>query len=442
MSNLRLLFSLTLVLGCHQYLSGKEEADERPRTILQNPETIPEIFPVVASDGREPDYLVSAMGLEGDWFKDGGPDNDHHRSLQSESWDVSRDHDESSISAFEENLAEFYNLIKSIPLEAARVQHANYPYLSTEERAEYEAKAKKKVLLYEKRYLDYRQQYKTWVDFIKPYRAELEVEKKRTASRRAKYKELILSYIKTANIPQSSILITSDYIYYFESVVFENGHLRINSHLVYYPASVGTTVVIHAFYDGRSLGHTVTEMEKGGPKEKQGVDLGCTHIIDVEDAGIPDSGTIEVIVESMGIHEKMVLSYDHSANRAVKTGTEIVLHCHRAGEHLTLPVKFQEDENQKSFECLVDTGASITTIARNPFPGSIRKEAQFTTANGIVSMPVAASHITVGEVQKELNVAFSGSGGVNLLGANFFSDFVYTIDLENNAIYLIKRGGL
>ena len=28
---------------------------------------------------------------------------------------------------------------------------------------------------------------------------------------------------------------------------------------------------------------------------------------------------------------------------------------------------------------------------------------------------------------------------VNLLGANFFEDFVYTIDLENGAMYLVKR---
>lgn len=441
MSNVRLLLSLTLVFGCHLSLKGKEEADERPAIILKEPETIPEIFPIVASDGQKADYLNIAMGLEYNWFADGGPNNDHHRSLRSESWEVKSYHDEAHISAFEQNLDEFYHLIKSIPLEAAKIkQQSGYSNLPIEDRTKYKSEADKKLMLYEKRYLEYRGQYKMWMAFITPYRAELEVEKKRTESRRAKYKELILSYIKTANVPQSNILITSDYIYYVESAVLQKGQLKINSHLVYYPASVQTTIVIHASYDGRSLGHAVTELGTGEPKETQGVDISCLHLLDVEDAGMPDSGTVEVVVESDGVREKLMLTYNHSTNTVSTKATEIVLHCRREGDHLILPAKFQEDENQKIFECLVDTGASITTIARPPFPTSIRKEVSFQTANGVVILSVAASHISVGEVQKELNVAFSDSGGVNLLGANFFTDFVYTIDLENSAIYLIERG--
>ena len=444
MRNLEHLFlSALLCIGSCQNLNGQTELNELSRTILQEPETLPEKFPIVASDGEKPDYLEMAMGLESNWFKDGGPDNDHHRSLQMESWDVRSYHDEPRISEFEKSLEEFYHLIKRIPLEAARVaQRSDYANLATVDRVKYKSEADKRVLLYEKRYLEYREQYKTWFDFIQPYRAELEVENKRIASRRAKYKELIQNYIKTANIPQSNILITSDYIYYVESVVFEKSHLKINAHLVYYPSSAGTNVIIHAFYDGRSLGHTVTETEKGEPKEKQGVDLTCTHLLDVEDAGIPDSGTIDVIVESNTVHEKLKLAYNQTSKTVLKKGSEIVLHCRREGDHLILPVRFKDDDSQTTFACLVDTGASITTVARIPFPSSSKKEEQFTTANGIVSMPVALSRITVGEVEKELSVAFSGAGGVNLLGANFFADFVYTIDLENNAIYLIKRVGL
>lgn len=439
-----LLCALPFALCCYQDLWGQVESDESKRTIIHDPNTIPAVFPVLESDGEKSRF--DQMGFEGDWFKDGGPNNEYNKDLNSLSYEVRQNPDEWRVSEFEKQLEEFYKLITDIPLEAARIKHehySDYPGLSAEEnaktRANFEEAFKGTIALAEKRYLEYRDQYKTWVEFIKPYRAELEVEKQRTNSRRSKYKDLMLNYITTANVPSSNVLITNDYIYYVESVAVKKGELKIDAHLVYYPSSPTTSIAIHASFEGKSLGHTNTEMENGKATAKQGVDLGCISTIDVEDVGMPDSGVIELIVESLGVHEKMILNYNQAKSVVVKPGTEIVLHCRREGDHLILPAKFQEDESQATYACLVDTGASMTTIGRKPFGADIGKEEKFATVNGVVSMPVAVSHVTVGEIQKELSVAFSGDGGVNLLGANFFENFVYTIDLENSAIYLIVR---
>ena len=123
----------------------------------------------------------------------------------------------------------------------------------------------------------------------------------------------------------------------------------------------------------------------------------------------------------------------------LKPGTTMVLHGRRQGSQLFLRVTIEAEGHEYLCECLVDTGATYTTVAKAQVPIAPTGKHEFTTANGQVLMPFATAAVTVGEITKEISVALSPNLRVNLLGANFFEDFVYTIDLENSAIYLLKR---
>jgi len=123
----------------------------------------------------------------------------------------------------------------------------------------------------------------------------------------------------------------------------------------------------------------------------------------------------------------------------LKPGSRTVLHGRRQGSQLFLRVNIEANGGNYLCECLVDTGATMTTVAKAQVPLQPTDRNEFTTANGQISMPFAKAAVTVGDITKEIGVAVAPTLRVNLLGANFFEDFVYTIDLENSAIYLVKR---
>ncbi len=123
----------------------------------------------------------------------------------------------------------------------------------------------------------------------------------------------------------------------------------------------------------------------------------------------------------------------------LKPGSRTVLHGRRQGSQLFLRVNIEANGGNYLCECLVDTGATMTTVAKAQVPLEPTGRNDFTTANGQISMPFTKAAVTVGDITKEIGVAVAPTLRVNLLGANFFEDFVYTIDLENGAMYLVKR---
>ncbi|MBS0664355.1 MAG: retroviral-like aspartic protease family protein [Verrucomicrobia bacterium] len=121
------------------------------------------------------------------------------------------------------------------------------------------------------------------------------------------------------------------------------------------------------------------------------------------------------------------------------SGTKLDLVGRRQGSQLFLQVTVAAGGRSFPCECLLDTGASMTTVnqAQVPLPPAGHRE--FSTANGQVQIPYARANVTVGTVTKEVAVALAPSLRVNLLGADFFEDFVYTIDLQGATIHLVKR---
>ncbi|HND61797.1 MAG TPA: retropepsin-like aspartic protease [Opitutaceae bacterium] len=121
------------------------------------------------------------------------------------------------------------------------------------------------------------------------------------------------------------------------------------------------------------------------------------------------------------------------------SGAKLTLHARRQGSQLFVAVTVAAGGKSFPCECLVDTGATMTTVNQSQVQLPAVGQHEFSTANGQVQIPYARANVTVGTVQKEVAVALAPALRINLLGADFFEDFLYTIDLEGSAIHLVKR---
>jgi predicted aspartyl protease len=302
-----------------------------------------------------------------------------------------------------------------------------------------------------KDYLKSKNRYDLRVKFFEPYKAEFAVEKRRSEARKAKFKQVVLDFIKVKNIPPESILVTDDWIFYIDEAVLKNGKISIRSHLSLLPdCQSSLRLPVHAFHNGQNLGQVVSHLEtdirrpwqtrSGSSGGSSGRNFDYTQVINIEDISIPPTGILELLVET-GTDSSATVHANYSGVELPKVviGSTIVLQGRREGGHLYLPVQFQTEGKSVTHECLVDTGATITTVPKSILKISTEEEGQFSTANGLVKLPVASSMVTVGAIAKELRIALSSDNDTALLGANFFEGFVYTIDLENSAVYLVKR---
>ncbi len=302
----------------------------------------------------------------------------------------------------------------------------------------------------------HQQKYDAYVAFYAPFKADYEVEKRRTASKRTTYKELIAHYIEAQHIPSSQVVVSDAAIYFVEDAVVKDGVLTIISHLSVVPECNVTFDEAHAQFSGQSLGSVETSID---PDSLIGRLFTWTlgdgtheikHVINVADAGLPDKGVIKLAVSFSGVLEPskeprfpcsatLTIPYSGTLTREVKMGDTITLHGRKEGNHLFLKAMIMCAGQEIPRECLVDTGASLTAASNLPLNANGTETTEFETANGMLSMPVINATVSVGPITKDIKVAVSKDDAVNLLGANFFEGFLFTIDLENSAIILIKR---
>ncbi|MBS0663349.1 MAG: hypothetical protein JSR48_08785 [Verrucomicrobia bacterium] len=120
-------------------------------------------------------------------------------------------------------------------------------------------------------------------------------------------------------------------------------------------------------------------------------------------------------------------------------GAQITLLGRREGNQLYLQVVIGANGKKYPCECLVDPAETYTTVDIRQVPLMPVGHHDLVTVNGPVRIPYANAAVTAGALTKGVGVALSTNLPVNLLGANFFEGFLYTIDLDNAAIYLVKR---
>ena len=136
-------------------------------------------------------------------------------------------------------------------------------------------------------------------------------------------------------------------------------------------------------------------------------------------------------------------------NRASKTASDAEpIPLRRHGNNLLAQVMFNNSTNSR---LLLDTGASLTVIT----PGLLQdlgldynhplRKAWFNTANGVVEAPIfLIDRVSIGsQTVDQLEVAVMSLENQNingLLGMNFLQHFRFSIDHQNNVLYLTPRG--
>jgi predicted aspartyl protease len=308
------------------------------------------------------------------------------------------------------------------------------------------------LALQKQKYEKIKTEFENHVEDFRIIRAEFVVEQKRFEARRNKRKQLVLDFIKIKQIPEQWVLDDANSVFYVDGASVVDGRLTIRSHLEVLPGSTQSgPIEVHASINGQSLGRVVEQqlIVDGRPRTydawafraaKSSCDM--THIFEVGDLSIPAEGVVQLSLTRFGrpaFSRPAQIGYSALTRPAVKIGGTIVLQGRREGNHLFLPVKFKSGELVLTHECLLDTGASFTTVPKSLFQINTNESRVFETANGRVRSPVADSVVTVGDISKNVKIALFDDIGASLLGADFFEGFVYTIDLENSAIYLVAR---
>lgn len=353
-------------------------------------------------------------------------------------------HSESSMALVNKLSAEFREYLDEVSRKIADAE----AYLSRHPSAFYSDQLAKQKHQYEKSKTSFENEVK---DF-QLTQAEFVVEQRRSVARRDKRKQLVLDFIRLKQIPGQSILDDANSVFYIEGAAIVDGKLIIHSHLEIMPdCHQAGALEVHASVNGQSLGRVVEQQLIADGERcrydnwafrsaKKSYDM--THIFEAGDLDVPAGGSVELSLTRFGrpaFNRPAIVEYNGLARPAVKIGGTIVLQGRREGNHLFLPVKFKSGEQALTHECLLDTGASLTTIPKSLLHIETKESRMFETANGRVRSPVADSIVTVGDISKNIKIALSADVNTSLLGANFFESFVYTIDLENSAIYLVAR---
>lgn len=118
--------------------------------------------------------------------------------------------------------------------------------------------------------------------------------------------------------------------------------------------------------------------------------------------------------------------------------------CKKEGDHLVVPVTL--DIHGKSVEAamMLDTGASMTTVPMklylrgNAKPLSTLRREKFVTASRVIESYIDEIAVATSAYSKTSSVAISDYD-LPLLGANYFQGNVFTVDVENECIYVHPR---
>lgn len=116
----------------------------------------------------------------------------------------------------------------------------------------------------------------------------------------------------------------------------------------------------------------------------------------------------------------------------------------RRGNHLIVRVSLNIHGKEIETEMMLDTGASVTTIPfglykkGNAKPLSELKREKFETAKGIIQSYIDEVQVSTSAYSKTITVAISNYDTA-LLGANYFEGNVFTVDVDNECIYVHPR---
>jgi predicted aspartyl protease len=312
-------------------------------------------------------------------------------------------------------------------------------------------------------YDGFKSTYLHWVALINPYLDDHIADAARTTTMQQKYRALLLLTAEDLRVQKDRVYSDQNCVFWIESVSLQNTELTLKVRFFTLPKAMAGLSGVHVSYNGASLGSPKSatswdyteKMENRrddiGPEENlytytfYGENLTDSGVVKLRLNGYNDFAvekTIEYRSRENEVSENFlkIRSLEKGGNSVSKEA--VILKGKRDHGHLLLPIKVTIGHETKSLTLLLDTGASLTSIPDSVYSDGVRLHGlstkEFATANGTVLAKVDKLSVSVGSLTKTLDVAIM-PGDVGLLGVNFLDGYIYTVDIENEAVYLQKR---
>lgn len=157
-----------------------------------------------------------------------------------------------------------------------------------------------------------------------------------------------------------------------------------------------------------------------------------------------DESLLEEVRSDKPLSDQMI-EYAYDQGELFRRFDSVTIKGEKHYSHLYLPIEIAGPEYIISVKAMLDTGASITVITREIALETGRDDLasapirRFNTANGTLRCPVIKRKVTIGGIQKEIEVAVSPDDGIVLIGLNLFEDMDYVIDSSKSEMYLWRK---
>jgi hypothetical protein len=303
---------------------------------------------------------------------------------------------------------------------------------------------------------------------------------------KSKYEEHLVKYLQEAGVAEEFIYTDSKVVVCINSVVMmsdsisvivgaylteppnqksTSGFLMWNEHMRGTLAFSGFTEDyvksrIFAYgMDGASLGFPISTKLNRLPMIN-GVVMALTY----EGKQKNGTGSLKLVIEQSAFNSKSEIQFgipsdkivfvpdtatvvDHVADSTVDDALDRlpkrleVIQCQREGMHLKVPTELNIHGFKIKTDMLLDTGASFTVISKQLYSkgqtiptGKLQKQ-RIQTANGLIECPIDILEVSTTAYARKVEVAIVDDCDP-LLGANYFDRHAFTVDLDNQCIYI------
>lgn len=295
------------------------------------------------------------------------------------------------------------------------------------------------------------------------------VDRKRYVLRKSKYREHLLKGLAANGIPEGHTYIDDKVLIYVDSIKVRKDTVtaRLKAYLimprVHDSISTDRCDTIFAYNArGENLGSPI-DVSSTKHQESGGVTVELTYLDNVS----LGEGCVKLVLGKSVLNNEsevsMVIPYNlreitpptlpgqTTQSPVVRTERDFVdrietIACKKEGLHLVVPVTLDIHGKSVQIDMILDTGASVTIVPMKlylkgtPKPLSQLRRQEFQTAERTIQCYIDEVQVSTSAYSKTSIIAISDYD-TPLLGANYFEGIVFTVDVENECIYVYPRAG-
>lgn len=294
------------------------------------------------------------------------------------------------------------------------------------------------------------------------------VDRKRYIQKKIKYREHLLKGLVANKIPEDHIYSDDRVVIYVDSMKVRKDSvlLVLKAYLITYSRS-GFAFLTHP--ESRIFVYNTLGESMGSPIDAMLVKhrefKGVTITLKYQDDVSLGQGSVKLVLAKSvlgNVNEvTLIMSYNlreitpptlpepTTKDLIARTERDFVekietIACKKEGTHLLVPVSLDIHGTSVETVMILDTGASVTIVPiklylkGNPKPLSMLRKEKFETARGVVQCYIDEVQVSTSAYSRKSIIAISDYD-ISLLGANYFEDNVFTVDVENECIYVHPR---